>query len=78
MRVKILETDDRLGIKAGEIYSAQRYQYDPHEKISLMAREPDGYDPECNQYKYEVAYWMQGKWMVLEGNTYVPEPTNSS
>lgn len=73
MKVKILETDKRLGIKKGEIYKAERYRYDPHEKISLLSREPDGYEPMCNQYLSDVAYWMQGQWMVIRDNTYVPE-----
>lgn len=53
MRVRIKETDNRLGVKAGEIYKAKRYWLDP-DKITLLAREPDGYDPCCNQYKHEV------------------------
>lgn len=73
MRVKNLETDDRLGISAGEIYQAKRYKYDPQEKVSLLSREPDGYDPECNQYIHNVAFWMQGQWMVVRDNQYVPE-----
>ena len=74
MKVKILETSERLGVKAGEIYQAERYQYDPQEKVSLLARESDGYDPGCNQYFSEVAFWIQGQWMVVQGNQYVPEP----
>lgn len=53
MRVKILKTDDRLGVKEGEIYEARRYWLDP-EKITLDARIPDGYDPCCNQYSKDV------------------------
>lgn len=68
MKVKILETDERLGIKAGEIYEAKRYQLDPHEKLSLLAREPDGYCPECNQYLHQVAWWIQGQWMTIDSD----------
>lgn len=74
MRVKILETDERLGIKKGEIYKAERYRYDPHEKVSLLSREPDGHSPMCNQYLHQVAYWIKGQWMISEDNCYVPEP----
>lgn len=49
MKVRILKTDERLGIKAGEIYKAYRYRYDP-EKVVLDSRVPDGYDPMCTQY----------------------------
>lgn len=73
MRVKILETDERLGIKKGEIYTAQRYHYDPTEKVSLLARESDGYNPECNQYFDGLAFWMQEQWMVVQNGKYVPE-----
>lgn len=72
MKVKILETDERLGVIAGEIYEAERYRYDPQEKVTLLSREPDGYDPECNQYIVgDIAILMQDKWMVVEGGTYV-------
>lgn len=71
MRIKILKTNERLGVKEGEIYKAQRYTYDPTEKVTLLSREPDGYDPECNQYVCEVAFWIGGEWMVVEDNTFV-------
>ena len=71
MRIKILRTDERLGVKEGEIYSAERYRYDPHEKVSLIAREVDGYDPECNQYFDEIAVWIQNQWMVVRDGAYV-------
>ena len=71
MRVKILKTDKRLGVKQGEIYEAQRYALDPG-KVTLLRREPDGYDPSCNQYLSEVAVWLTGKWMVAKGGAYVP------
>lgn len=73
MRVKVLESDERLGVSAGEIYDAQRYWLDPHDKVTLLAREPDGYDPCCNQYKHQVAFWVDGQWCVLRGNQFVPE-----
>lgn len=78
VRVIILEDDERLGVKQGEIYSAQRYHYDPQEKVTLLAREPDGYDPECNQYVDSVAFWMQGEWTTVINNQFVamdPQPS---
>lgn len=73
MKVKILETNERLGVKKGEIYNAQRYPYDPQEKVTLLSRDPDGYEPECNQYVHEVAFLISGKWMVVKDNVYIPE-----
>lgn len=51
--VEILHDDDRLGVKAGEQYQAVRYRYDD-EKLTLVSRVPDGYDPCCNMYFHEV------------------------
>lgn len=68
MQIMILTTDNRLGVKAGEVYEARRYQYDPHEKYSLIARIPDGYDPGCNQYIDGVATKVMGVWCrVVDG-----------
>lgn len=73
MRVKILKDDPRFGIKAGDVFSAERYRYDPQEKVTLLHRDGDGYDPQCNQYISEVAMWIAGQWMIVEGGRYVPE-----
>ena len=73
MRVRILKTDERLGIKVGEIYSATAYRYD-HSKITLEWREWDRYDPQCNQYKTDVAFWMADRWQVINGKgEFVPK-----
>lgn len=72
MKVKLLNDDLRFGLKKGDICTAQRYRYDP-DKYSILSRESDGFDPECNQYKEDLAYWMQGQWMVLDGNQFVPQ-----
>jgi len=73
MRIRILETDKRLGVKKGEIYKARRYHYDPQEKVTLLGREPDGYDPECNQYINEVAFWIDNQWMCVVDGQYIKE-----
>lgn len=54
MKVKILKTNDKLGIKENEIYEAEPYWLDPLDKITLLKRIPDGYNPSCNQYRYNV------------------------
>ncbi|WP_294833316.1 hypothetical protein [uncultured Gilliamella sp.] len=51
--VEIKKDDETLGIKKGEQYLAVRYPYDD-EKITLVSRVPDGFDPECNQYWADV------------------------
>lgn len=47
-KIKMLKTDELLGFKEGEIYEVKPYPYD--EKMILMRRVPDGYDPECTTY----------------------------
>ena len=54
MKVEILKTDKRLGIKKGEVYNAIRYWLDPKEKVTLLSRVLDGYNPHCNQYFEEI------------------------
>lgn len=53
MIVMIKQTQERLGVTEGELYEAQPYAYDGS-KITLLGRVPDGYDPQCNQYRSEV------------------------
>lgn len=54
MRVKIIKTDKRLGVKKGEIYNAFPYWLDPTAKLVLDSRVPDGYKPYCTHYSNEV------------------------
>ena len=56
MIVEILKTDKSLGIKKGERYHAIRYFLDPSEKVTLLGRVPDGYNPNCNQYRSEIKF----------------------
>ena len=72
MQVKIIETDERLGVKEGEIYEAKRYRFDPHEKVELIGRIPDGYDPMCTQYIEGVLHLIHGVWHKVECGRYVP------
>ena len=73
VEVMILKDDKRIGIMRGEIYKARRYHLDPHEKVSLIERISDGYEPCCNEYIYNVAIKMQGRWMTIDDdNCYVP------
>lgn len=54
MKVEILKSDKRLGVKKGEMYKARPYSLDPGAKVELISRIPDGYDPMCSQYRNEV------------------------
>jgi beta-N-acetylglucosaminidase len=59
--VRVRFDDDRLGVKAGEEYIAETYWLDPR-KVTLLTRIPDGYDPQCNQYRSDVEWmrWAEG------------------
>lgn len=50
---KVKKDDDRLGVKAGELYLCSPYKWD-EEKVMLLSRIPDGHDPMCNHYLHEV------------------------
>lgn len=52
--VRIRETDQRFGVVKGELYEAIPYSLDPHCKITLLRRIPDGYEPKCNMYRHSV------------------------
>lgn len=53
MIVEILKDDAQLDLKKGDRYYAVRYQHDD-EKITLLSRVSDNYNPLCNQYLNEV------------------------
>jgi len=59
MIVEILKTDKRLGVKAGQIYQAEKYWLDP-DKVTLLRRltkkerKPIGKEPLVNQYTSDV------------------------
>jgi len=50
--VEVKKSDKSLGIKKGEVYFGATYPYDS--KCTLLARLPDGRDPQCNQYWSDV------------------------
>lgn len=53
MYVKILETCEHVGITKGEIYEAQRISED---KVILLSRLGDNWDPECSEYIDNVEF----------------------
>lgn len=51
----VLRDDDpRFDLKAGDILRCVNYPYDA--KVSVLFREWDGFDPDCNQYDSDVAF----------------------
>lgn len=54
-RMELLEEDARFGLSAGDILICQHYWLDP-QKVTVVRRERDGFDPECNQYKTDVKF----------------------
>lgn len=50
----MLKDDPRFGLKAGDVLIGHPYRYDS--KWTIVCREFDGYDPECNQYTSDVAW----------------------
>ena len=52
--VRIKRGDDRIGTKKGEVYKAVRYWLDPMGKVTLLERVPDGFNPNCNEYIYNI------------------------
>lgn len=50
----LLDDDPRFGLSAGDILRCVDYPYDA--KVTVLFREEDGFDPECNQYLSSVAF----------------------
>lgn len=51
--VKLKNDDKRFKLKAGDLLEVEPYWLDPS-KYTVIQRIPDGYNPECNVYSYEV------------------------
>ena len=53
-RLRMLHDDLRFGLAAGDVLVCVPYPYD--EKWTVLRRESDGFDPECNQYVSDVEW----------------------
>lgn len=53
MYVKILKTCEHVGVTKGEIYEAEYADYD-EDKVMLLSRLGDNWDPQCSQYLSNV------------------------
>lgn len=54
MRVSILRDCKHTGVLKGEIYKAKPFWQDPSNKVELLERMPDGFDPCCTEYRYNI------------------------
>jgi hypothetical protein len=53
LRYRLLEDDTRFGLAAGDVLVCAPYRYDG-EKLTVLYRESDGFDPQCNVYRPDV------------------------
>lgn len=51
MKVELLKSDKRFGIKKGEIYDAFAYPLDPMTKVQILDKKGE---PICNVYRVDV------------------------
>jgi len=54
MIVRLKEDDERFKMKKGDVLEVRPYQYDPHEKLTVIRRLSDDFDPCCNVYRSDV------------------------
>jgi hypothetical protein len=54
MVYELLVDDERCGLKEGDRLLCIRYPYD--QKVTVVQRLSDGFDPECNMYLHDVMF----------------------
>ena len=54
--VMIMKNCKQSGVKKGEVYEVEPYQYDPTGKVVLLARIPDGHCPDSTEYVENVKF----------------------
>jgi len=54
MIVRIKKDDPDFEIKAGDVFLAKPYWLDPGDKVTLIKRLSDDFDPGCNAYRSQV------------------------
>lgn len=56
-RYELLDDDPRFGLKKGDILICERMHWAwSREKIAVVQRESDGYDPSCSVYRNMVRH----------------------
>jgi len=53
-RWELLADDERFGLRAGDVLICVPYWLDPGDKLTVLRRESDGFDPSCNVYRSQV------------------------
>ncbi len=53
-REHVARWDARFGLTAGDVLVCEPYWLDPGVKLTVLYREPDGFDPQCNMYRPDV------------------------
>jgi hypothetical protein len=54
IRVEMLEDNPEFGLSAGDVLEVEAFAPDPREKVAVLRRVSDGYDPGCTLYRSEV------------------------
>lgn len=52
-KVRLLRSLPDFGLAQGDILEVHRYRLDP-EKVTVVRRISDGFEPQCNLYTHEV------------------------
>lgn len=55
MMVRMREDDKRFKLKKNDLLEVTRYWLDP-QKLTVIQRVSDGYDPQCNVYTSQVRF----------------------
>ena len=58
-RYVLREDDPRMGLSAGDVLLCVPYWLDP-DKLTVLGREVDGFDPRCNVYRSQVERDLSG------------------
>lgn len=58
---RLLLDDPDFGMKAGDVLECRPYRWDP-DKLTVVQRVRDGYDPRCNVYRSQVRALQDADW----------------
>lgn len=56
---RLIEDDPRMGLSAGDVLRCEPYWLD-HDKLTVIERVADGFNPECNVYRSQVEPATEG------------------
>lgn len=72
MRVRILSNNNRIGVRAGEIYQGTKSEKDA-KMLLLKHREHDGYSPNCTESVRNLAVEIKKEWHIFKAGKFVKE-----